>query len=398
MREETIVAEFQAECAETSATSERLAAELLTLREKSRSQARREEVSLSMSKLECRQLEFELQAAKSKAQLDVSDARAAMQEEFERERMQFVESVAQVTVPSSTANATQVVPKVQSLETSQEKSSPTAQVPETSQGKSSLEDVETQAINNASANSSTPATCASPDATQQGSPPAAGSSSGRPPLPPNSPSRTTSMCNPDRKGNAVSSNDGHSTSPDAEHPEAEHKVASDSAKKEASRQKAPGREAKSNEMLGRDLFRRAEALCAQQRHEEAIPIFEEVLQVLRERSGESIDRRSLVVAQADVWAHLGVSMQSLDRMHEALASYGRAVALNPQLHACFANLATLHLYLRNTETARRHIGRALAVKPTEEAYLEIQKEVEDQARRRSRSPEGTARPEHSIAD
>jgi len=138
---------------------------------------------------------------------------------------------------------------------------------------------------------------------------------------------------------------------------------------------------KSSEMLGRDLFRRAEALCAQQRHEEAIPLFEEVLQVLRERGQDVLDRRALVVAQADVWAHLGVSMQSLDRMHEALASYGRAVALNPLLHACFANLATLHLYLRNNETARRHIGKALAVKPDEAAYLEIQKEVDTQAKK-----------------
>merc|ERR1712139_197439 len=125
------------------------------------------------------------------------------------------------------------------------------------------------------------------------------------------------------------------------------------------------------------------ALCAQQRHEEAIPLFEEVLTVLREHGQEVLDRRALVVAQADVWAHIGASMQSLDRMHEALASYGRAVALNPLLHACFANLATLHLYLRNTETARRHIGKALAVKPEEAAYLDILKEVDEQARKRS---------------
>lgn len=140
-------------------------------------------------------------------------------------------------------------------------------------------------------------------------------------------------------------------------------------------------------MLGRDLFRKAEALCSQQRHEDAIPLFEEVLQVLREHGQDVLDRRALTIAQADVWAHLGVSMQSLDRMHEALASYGRAVALNPLLHACFANLATLHLYLRNTETARRHISKALGVKPEEAAYLEIQKEVEAQARKRSNSPD-----------
>lgn len=131
---------------------------------------------------------------------------------------------------------------------------------------------------------------------------------------------------------------------------------------------------------GRELFRRAEELCAVQRFEEAIPLFEEVLRLLREHGSEVAgrDQRPLHIAQADVWAHLGVAMQSLDRMHEALASYGRAVALNPTLHACFANLAALHNHLKNYESSRRYIEKALALSPSNQAYLEIKMRVEEQ--------------------
>merc|ERR1719373_386878 len=104
-------------------------------------------------------------------------------------------------------------------------------------------------------------------------------------------------------------------------------------------------------------------------------MLEGVLQALRREAAAGIGRPNLHAAQAEIWAHLGVAHQSLGRMHEALASYGRAVALNPTLHACFANLAALHSYLGNVGVARRHIDKALSVNPGNEAYLQIREQL-----------------------
>jgi len=133
----------------------------------------------------------------------------------------------------------------------------------------------------------------------------------------------------------------------------------------------PSREG-STRSIGRELFRRAKALCDEQHFEEALPLFDEVLRLLSGPTTEIRDPLELKLAQADVWAHLGVANQSLGRMHEALASYGRAVALNPELHAGFANLAALHLHLGNAAMGRHHIARALEIRPGEQAYLELQ--------------------------
>merc|ERR1719324_2180706 len=98
------------------------------------------------------------------------------------------------------------------------------------------------------------------------------------------------------------------------------------------------------------------------------------------------------VAEADVWAHLGVLRQSLDRMHEALDSYRRAVELNPGLHACFANLAALYAHLRDFSVARTYIDRALVLDPANPAYVGIKEHIdggaqEKEAREKARAQE-----------
>mmetsp|Transcript_3817 Transcript_3817/g.5926 ORF Transcript_3817/g.5926 Transcript_3817/m.5926 type:complete len:561 (-) Transcript_3817:27-1709(-) len=415
-REEALIAELRSEKIEAAAASESLSAEICSLREKIRLQSRRDEVSLNTSNLECRQLEYELQAATSRAHLEMSEMKVTFREEleqerlrlsakatqapssWEKERVELLEKLSRCKAPVETSMPVALKRSAPSLglkqqEDASEIAGPCTPPPE---AKSELlEAVASKSSEESSLDSSvfsngTSSKSDSLESDQHRSPPTptspnCGSSAalGRPPLAPNSPTpgfRTgPERCKSSNSAPATCSSEGEKQA-----------VGSHSREKAENKQKMRTREGRSNEMLGRDLFRRAEALCAQQRHEEAIPLFEEVLKVLRDHNNETLDQRALVVAQADVWAHLGVSMQSLDRMHEALASYGRAVALNPELHACFANLATLHLYLRNTETARRHIGRALEVKPEEEAYLEIQKEVEEQAKRRSRSSERKA--------
>merc|ERR1712039_708788 len=124
-----------------------------------------------------------------------------------------------------------------------------------------------------------------------------------------------------------------------------------------------------------EAVQRVEAVSSEGRFGEAVPMLEGILQALRKEIAAGISRPNMHAAQAEIWAHLGVAHQSLGRMHEALASYGRAVALNPALHACFANLAALHSYLGNLEVARRHIDKALGISPGNEAYLQIREQL-----------------------
>jgi len=117
----------------------------------------------------------------------------------------------------------------------------------------------------------------------------------------------------------------------------------------------------------KDLFRRAEVLCEQQLYHEAVPLFKKVLQILDETSR---DKPVPAVVTAEVWAHLGVAMQSIDQVPDAIHSYEMAVSLDPSLHVCFANLATLHAFLNEKDRAIQYIDRDWRLTPG--AILTIQ--------------------------
>ncbi|CAE8611655.1 unnamed protein product [Polarella glacialis] len=118
-----------------------------------------------------------------------------------------------------------------------------------------------------------------------------------------------------------------------------------------------------------EVFARAEELCEARHFAEAAELFRHVLAALR----TSPERHALRAVEAEVWAHLGVAMQSLDDIEAAIESYGQAVQLDPGLHVCFANLATLYIYLDDMPNAHEHISRALCLDPRSEAYLDIQR-------------------------
>lgn len=124
-----------------------------------------------------------------------------------------------------------------------------------------------------------------------------------------------------------------------------------------------------------EVFARAEALCEAQQFVEAAELFRCVLAALR----TSPERHALRAVEAEVWAHLGVAMQSLDDIDAAIESYGHAVRLDPSLHVCFANLATLYVYLAESKKAQDCISKALLLDPRNEAYLDIQKKLKADA-------------------
>lgn len=116
-----------------------------------------------------------------------------------------------------------------------------------------------------------------------------------------------------------------------------------------------------------EVFERAEAFCEAQQFQEAAVLFRRVLAALH----GSPDHK-LKAVEAEVWAHLGVAMQSLDDIEAAIESYSHAVVLDPALHVCFANLATLYMYLEDWPRAQNSITQALLLQPDNIAYLDIQ--------------------------
>jgi len=136
----------------------------------------------------------------------------------------------------------------------------------------------------------------------------------------------------------------------------------------------------------KEAFRRAENLCEQQRFTEAVPEFKEVLRILDKHPGSAPQ-----VVVAEVWAHLGVAMQSLDRVPEAVDSYKTAVTCDPTLHVCFANLATLHAYLQENERALDYIGKAVALDPQNSTYLQIKQHLESNSSGNDSTESGSQR-------
>lgn len=116
-----------------------------------------------------------------------------------------------------------------------------------------------------------------------------------------------------------------------------------------------------------ETFAKAETLCEHQRFEEAVPLLEHCLELLLE-CDESVVPPGAV---AEVWAHLGIAHQSLDQVQKAVDCYSEAVELDSSLHVCFANLASLHAYLRRRDEACRCIHRALALDADNPTYLQI---------------------------
>eukprot|EP00439_Symbiodinium_sp_Y106_P013736 s5176_g1.t5 len=131
-----------------------------------------------------------------------------------------------------------------------------------------------------------------------------------------------------------------------------------------------GRQGGALPLAAQECFQQAEALCQRQRFSEAVPLFRRTLEVLQE-SGLGLPGTSGAVIKAEVWAHLGVAMQSLDQVPEAIESYKRAVSLDPALHVCFANLATLHAYLNDSKKALEYIGNAIELDPENRTYTQL---------------------------
>ena len=73
---------------------------------------------------------------------------------------------------------------------------------------------------------------------------------------------------------------------------------------------------------------------------------------------------------SDVWAYLGVARQVESLPEDSIKAYVEAIRLDPLLHVCHANLASLYSFQEEPSKAQHHIGMALRLDPSE-AYEEL---------------------------
>ncbi|CAD7933338.1 unnamed protein product [Amoebophrya sp. A25] len=143
----------------------------------------------------------------------------------------------------------------------------------------------------------------------------------------------------------------------------------------------------------KQLFDLAEQLCEQKKWTEAESMFLKLKDIVeqhgtattggassrstRPNTASSSSSRTATannldfdgIELAEVYAHLGVVCQSLDRVPEAIAKYRLAVEMDPELHVCSANLASLYHYLGENEEA--------AVDPENTVYHGIKRGLQD---------------------
>jgi len=132
------------------------------------------------------------------------------------------------------------------------------------------------------------------------------------------------------------------------------------------------------------LFHLAEHLCEEKKWGDAERMFLKLQTIVEKHgvAGEAGDQEKEMnlqennkvfreISLSEIFAHLGVVMQSLDRVDDAIKYYHQAVGLDKQLHVCYANLASLYVYVGDGKKGRECIEEALTLDPGNETYIAI---------------------------
>eukprot|EP00392_Amoebophrya_sp_AT5.2_P006471 g6483.t1 len=151
--------------------------------------------------------------------------------------------------------------------------------------------------------------------------------------------------------------------------------------------KIPRREVPARAYKGNDpqtLFHLAEHLCEEKKWGDAERMFLKLQTIVEKHgvAGEAGDQEKEMnlqennkvfreISLSEIFAHLGVVMQSLDRVDDAIKYYHQAVGLDKQLHVCYANLASLYVYVGDGKKGRECIEEALTLDPGNETYIAI---------------------------
>ena len=127
------------------------------------------------------------------------------------------------------------------------------------------------------------------------------------------------------------------------------------------------------------LFHEAVELCSESEFEHAVSLLQNAAQVLANLSKTEIagtqDQESLRILESDIYGQLGVAFQSLSQVAEAVQSYTTAVDIDPEAHACHANLAVLLHHQSRGKEAEGHAALASQLAPDIEEYQQLLSQI-----------------------
>lgn len=127
------------------------------------------------------------------------------------------------------------------------------------------------------------------------------------------------------------------------------------------------------------LFHEAVDVCTDAEFETAVSLLEQAAKTLASLPKEEIDQNdpdTLRVLESDIYGQLGVAFQCLSQVPEAIQAYATAVEVDPEAHACHANLAVLLQHQSRLKEAEEHANDAVRLAPKIEEYQQLLAQIQ----------------------
>ena len=123
-------------------------------------------------------------------------------------------------------------------------------------------------------------------------------------------------------------------------------------------------------------FREAIHMCDLKEYDDAVQLLEEASTWLAQLSpSELCDVDALKILESDIYGQLGIAFQSLNQIPEAIDAYRTAVHVDPEAHACHANLAVLLNHVGRHAEAEKHACFAADQEPDSPEYATLLNEI-----------------------
>ena len=126
------------------------------------------------------------------------------------------------------------------------------------------------------------------------------------------------------------------------------------------------------------MFHRAVELCSNADFSPAVALLEQAASALSQLPKHELaanDPDTLRILESDIYGQLGVAFQSLSQVAEAIDSYTTAVDVDPQAHACHANLAVLLQHQSRTKEAEAHAAIAVKLAGDIDEYQQLLSQI-----------------------
>ena len=126
------------------------------------------------------------------------------------------------------------------------------------------------------------------------------------------------------------------------------------------------------------IFQQAVDLCVSGEFAEAVGLLQEASSGLQRLGHSELcgDSDSLKILESDIYGQLGVAFQSLGQINQAIDAYATAVLVDPEAHACHANLAVLLNHVSKPGEAEKHARIAADLAPESNEYRILLAEIE----------------------